>query len=179
MNIEKLKLTVKEIKRLKEVIDKEGVGSLSHENWNNLSYAIMKLVEMVGLNEKPFRCPMAGKITAPFNEKRKNKKGETYYHTGIDIADHPTFKTVIFAAGDGRVIMSMPFSSYGNCIDIQHDNGLLTRYAHCSRLLVIEGATVKKGDQIAIVGSTGNSHGPHLHFEVRKNGKAVDPMQYI
>jgi murein DD-endopeptidase MepM/ murein hydrolase activator NlpD len=68
---------------------------------------------------------------------------------------------------------------YGKCVEINHGNGYVTRYAHNQRLLVQLGDTVQKGQPIAQIGSTGRSTGPHLHFEVLKQGRAVDPMSFV
>ncbi|MGO4373532.1 M23 family metallopeptidase [Paenibacillus sp. MCAF20] len=89
--------------------------------------------------------------------------------------------TDIYAAEGGVVIISQTWSSYGECIVIDHGNGLWTLYGHIRKggRLVSKGDTVKKGDKIAEVGSTGNSTGPHLHFEVRKNEVAVNPGGYL
>jgi murein DD-endopeptidase MepM/ murein hydrolase activator NlpD len=80
---------------------------------------------------------------------------------------------------DGLVIFSGRKSGYGNIVEIRHPNGLETRYAHNQRNLVSEGDLVRKGQTIARLGSTGRSTGPHVHFEVRKNGEAVNPMRYL
>jgi len=77
------------------------------------------------------------------------------------------------------VIRATYSSGYGNVIEIDHGDDVITRYAHNSRLLVEEGAEVLRGDLIATVGSTGASTGPHLHYEVHRNGQPVDPMEYI
>ena len=69
--------------------------------------------------------------------------------------------------------------SYGKCVDISHGNGEMTRYGHCSQLLVSAGQTVSQGEVIALVGNTGRSTGSHLHFEVRINGTAYDPRNYL
>lgn len=99
-------------------------------------------------------------------------------HTGIDIAVNEG--TAVFAAADGVVeTAALSDSGYGNEIVLTHADGLQTRYAHCSALLCSEGDAVKQGDLIALVGNTGNSTGPHLHFEVLENGEAVDPAGYL
>ncbi|HLE99785.1 MAG TPA: peptidoglycan DD-metalloendopeptidase family protein [Gaiellaceae bacterium] len=98
-------------------------------------------------------------------------------HEGIDITA-PT-GTPIRAAAAGTVIWSGWRGGYGNCVVIDHGNGLATLYAHASALLVGVGVPVSQGTTVALVGSTGNSSGPHLHFEVRVNGIAVDPLQYL
>lgn len=99
-------------------------------------------------------------------------------HLGIDIAVNEG--TAVFAAMDGVVSVSQTSDTgYGNEILLDHENGVQTRYAHCSALLCSEGDTVEKGDLIALVGNTGDSTGPHLHFEVLENGEAVDPTAWL
>lgn len=99
------------------------------------------------------------------------------FHLGVDIAG--PVGTPIYAAQGGTVIRASWFSTYGNCIDIQHPSGLVTRYAHLSAYNVSVGDTVKQGQTIAAMGATGNVTGPHVHFETIINGKTVDPANYI
>lgn len=115
----------------------------------------------------PLESGSYGPITAFF--------GNT--HTGIDLA--ALNGTKIYASADGKVILSKYDNGYGNRVIIEHSNGLLTSYSQCSELLVKEGDTVKAGDLIAKVGSTGNSTGSHLHFEVLKDGNWVNPENYM
>lgn len=98
-------------------------------------------------------------------------------HTGIDIPA-PT-GTVARAASDGIVIYADWLGSYGKAVMIDHGGGIVTLYAHNSSILVSEGETVARGQSISKIGSTGNSTGPHLHFEVRKNGAYVDPIPWL
>lgn len=103
--------------------------------------------------------------------------GQQSMHEGIDfIADTGT---PIVAAASGVVQFAGFHPQYGNMIDIDHGNDLVTRYAHASRLLVQEGDVVQRGRRIAEIGSTGRSTGPHLHFEVRYKGSAQNPMQFL
>jgi murein DD-endopeptidase MepM/ murein hydrolase activator NlpD len=119
------------------------------------------------------------RVTSNFGTRVHPITGKKHTHTGIDFG--APSGTPIYAAEGGRVIISQVWSTYGNCIVIDHGNGLWTLYAHIRNggLLVDEGDTVKKGDKIAEVGSTGNSTGPHLHFEVRKNEVPVNPGGYL
>lgn len=98
-------------------------------------------------------------------------------HTGIDLA--LAQGNSIYAADGGTVIFSGYGGGYGNMVKIDHGNGMQTNYAHCSQLLVSQGQQVERGETIALVGSTGNSTGPHLHFEVVIDGRCVDPASYL
>jgi LysM repeat protein len=98
-------------------------------------------------------------------------------HNGMDVAG--PVGTAIKAVKEGRVVYSGWMGGYGYAIDVQHPNGLRTRYAHCSALKVSVGQQVARGQVIASMGSTGHSTGPHLHFEVHKNGSAVDPRGFF
>jgi len=116
-------------------------------------------------------------ITSQFGHRRHPIWGIDMFHSGIDIAGN--YGDNIYAVSDGRVIYSGWQSGYGKVLIIDHGNGMSTLYGHCSQLLVNEGATVKKGQIIGKVGSTGWSTGPHLHFEVRKNGSPINPLSMI
>jgi murein DD-endopeptidase MepM/ murein hydrolase activator NlpD len=98
-------------------------------------------------------------------------------HTGLDIKG--AFAQPIYAAAAGRVIRVGPWSGYGNVVVIDHGHGIETRYGHLSGFTVRPGAIVHAGDQIARMGSTGRSTGNHLHFEVRINGRAVNPRPFL
>ena len=98
-------------------------------------------------------------------------------HKGIDIA--ASFGATINAVLDGTVNYAAWQDGYGNVIKINHGGGIETTYAHCSVINVKKGEVVKLGEKIGEVGSTGNSTGPHLHFEVRENGEPINPQKYI
>lgn len=121
--------------------------------------------------------PSSTRVTSQFGT-RLHPILKTYKtHTGTDIAGNTGADIV--AANDGTVIQSGWNDAYGYRITIDHGGGISTMYAHCSKLLVSVGNKVKAGDVIGKVGSTGLATGPHLHFEVQKEGKPVDPMDYI
>ena len=103
--------------------------------------------------------------------------GEKKSHTGIDIASNQG--TAVYASDGGSVTLAGWNGGYGNCIMIDHGNGYVTLYGHLSSISVSVGQTVSQGDTIGAVGSTGNSTGPHLHFEVLKNGTRIDPEQFF
>lgn len=117
-------------------------------------------------------------ITSHYSPRRKNPVTGVYKrHTGVDIG--AAYGTAILAANSGTVTLAGWNSGYGNCVVIDHGGGKATLYAHMSSIGVSKGQAVSKGQQIGKVGSTGNSTGPHIHFEILINGSAVDPMQYF
>ncbi len=103
--------------------------------------------------------------------------GRNDFHYGLDLAAN--YGTSIYAAASGEVVYAQYHSDFGWCIKIEHENGIISLYAHCSKLLVKEGDAVRQGDIIAEVGSTGYSYGNHCHMEVIVNGERVDPEDYI
>lgn len=103
--------------------------------------------------------------------------GRKSFHPGIDFAAE--IGTPIYAAANGVVVYSGFYPEYGNMVEIDHGNGLTSRYAHTSKVLVKVGDIVLRGQKIALVGSTGRSTGPHLHFEVRYKGVALDPAKFL
>ncbi len=115
-----------------------------------------------------------GKITSRFGERSSIRSSS---HTGLDIA--ASSGTEIKAAASGTVTFAGYKGSYGYLVKIKCDNGYEMWYGHCSKLYVRNGQRVSAGEKIAAVGSTGNSTGPHLHFEIRKNGKALNPQKYM
>jgi murein DD-endopeptidase MepM/ murein hydrolase activator NlpD len=118
-----------------------------------------------------------GWLSSSFGQRVDPFTGELAWHNGVDIAGRQGEE--ILAVASGVVSFSGDKYGYGNTIEITHDSGYLTRYAHNDQLMVQLGEIVKKGQAIATMGSTGRSTGPHVHFEVYKNGRAVDPSSYI
>lgn len=126
----------------------------------------------------PSRMPLEGaQLTSSYGMRTHPVLGGRRKHTGIDLAA-PT-GTPVYAAADGIIGRADWYSSYGLYISINHGASMETRYAHLSRLAVAAGDNVKKGDLIGYVGSTGRSTGPHLHYEVRVEGLAVNPIPYM
>lgn len=124
------------------------------------------------LHATPNAWPVRGWVTREFQGKRGPG-----YHPGIDIAADAG--TPVRAAGDGTVLVAGWNEEYGNFVLIDHGFGLTSLYAHNSSLSVVKEDRVRAGDPIAFVGSTGHSTGPHLHFEVRRNGIPMDPKNYL
>ena len=118
-----------------------------------------------------FIWPVSGKDNITLWQERRE------YHTGVDIGA-PT-GTPVKAADSGIVIFAGSSGNYGKLVKIDHGNGFTTYYAHNSKILVSKSEKVEKGQTIALVGRTGRTSGSHLHFEVRKNGTAMDPMSFF
>jgi murein DD-endopeptidase MepM/ murein hydrolase activator NlpD len=123
------------------------------------------------------RPVMQGWISSYFGHRADPFTGRNAFHRGLDFAG-PAGAEVV-AVASGVVTYSKERFGYGKCVEINHGNGYVTRYAHNQRVLVQAGDTVQKGQPIALIGSTGRSTGPHLHFEVLKQGRAVDPMSFV
>ena len=118
--------------------------------------------------------PVSGMLSSRFGNMSRLRSGA---HTGLDIAT--SYGTGVKAAASGTVTFSGWKGSYGKLIVVTHKNGVQTYYGHCSSLYASVGQKVSQGEKIAAVGSTGNSTGPHLHFEVRVNGVAYNPQNYV
>ncbi|MBE7015885.1 MAG: hypothetical protein E7417_03570 [Ruminococcaceae bacterium] len=126
-----------------------------------------------------FQFPMASytRMSSPYGYRIHPISKTKKLHTGIDYA--APLGTAIYAADDGVVLTAGWVNGYGYTVSINHGSGYVTLYAHCSKLLVSSGQKVTRGQTIAKVGSTGNSTGNHLHFEVRVNGKTTNPAGYL
>lgn len=136
--------------------------------------APLKAVEPIQEPEK-FSFPLKElkRISSGFGDRTDPFTGQTRFHHGMDIAANQG--TPVYPASSGKVIFSGTKGGYGNMVEILHDDGLVTRYGHNAENTVKEGDIVSPSQPIAYVGSTGRSTGPHLHFEVLRNGKALDP----
>jgi murein DD-endopeptidase MepM/ murein hydrolase activator NlpD len=118
-----------------------------------------------------------GWISSYFGQRADPFTGYSANHKGVDFAGSPG--TAVSSVAAGLVTFAGERAGYGEMVEINHGNGLATRYCHNERVLVKQGDMVRKGQEVALMGSTGHSTGPHLHFEVLKNGQQVDPLRFI
>jgi len=118
-----------------------------------------------------------GWMSSRFGKRADPFSGKQEYHRGVDFAGKAGAD--VLSVGDGVVTWSGKRSGYGNLVEINHGNGYITRYGHNRENLVKPGDMVEKGQRVALMGSTGRSTGPHVHFEVLRNGKRIDPSRYI
>ena len=155
-----------EIKRQEEAAKKK--AEASGQTYKTQSIGDIKFI---------WPCPSSGRITSKFGARTSPTKGASSNHQGIDIGA-PTGNNIVAAAG-GTVVVSTYSYSAGNYVMVNHGGGVYTVYMHASKLLCKVGDTVKQGQVIAKVGSTGYSTGPHLHFGIRVNGTYVNPSKYV
>ena len=164
-------------------------GTLVYENGKEVSRDIsskevlkksVDKIMLVGTNDKPKWYPTGTYIIPVKNEVITSYFGSRWgrIHGGLDFG--MPIGTPIYASDGGTVTRASYFSGYGLCIEVTHNNGTFTRYGHCSKVVVKVGDKVAQGEKIGEVGNTGNSTGPHLHFEIHPNGgEYVDPYPYI
>jgi murein DD-endopeptidase MepM/ murein hydrolase activator NlpD len=132
----------------------------------------------LGVRGMPGGLPLIGGwISSHFGHRTDPFTGHGAFHSGVDFAGAPGSKVI--AVGHGVVSFAGYKSGYGNVVEITHPTGYLTRYGHNSRNLVRVGQAVKRGDRIAVIGSTGRSTGTHVHFEVLQDGKVLNPKRYL
>lgn len=155
------------VKQVKVARTSSSSGSGSFSTSRNMSQSTVSLgVSLIK--------PITGTISSRFGASSSIRSGA---HTGLDIAS--SSGSPIKAAASGTVTFAGWKGSYGNLLVITHSNGVQTYYGHCSKLYVSSGQSVSQGQTVAAVGSTGNSTGPHLHFEIRVNGVAYNPQKYV
>lgn len=161
------------IKPLKEENDKEIRMEIKHAAGKEIPDAVLASLKST-MKELSFNTPVQNAvITSRYGWRRNGSE----YHTGLDLA--VDMGTPITAAEDGIVTCAKWSGNYGYLVKVQHSGGFETYYAHCSRFNVEVGDQVSKGDVIAYVGSTGRSTGPHVHLEIRLNGKTLNPQDFI
>lgn len=180
---------VNDIKKLSDEeveleINEKTTENLNELNINTLEVAKENIIETLNIDTtteitningiKIATLPVSGTISSRYGVSSSIRSSK---HTGLDIAANQG--TQIKVVADGTVTCASYSGSYGYLVKVDHGNGVETWYAHTSKMYVKEGQEVKAGDVIALVGSTGNSTGPHLHFEVRINGEHVNPQKYL
>lgn len=143
-----------------------------------MTAAVPMIVERGTQTPPTYIWPVSGGyVSSGFGARSAPKKGASTYHKGIDIAC--SVGTAVMASNGGTVSSAGWQSGYGYVVYIDHGNGVQTRYGHLSKILVSVGEHVSQGERIALSGNTGNSTGPHCHFEIRINGEAVNPLNYL
>lgn len=144
----------------------------------DLNVLVEELEGLRALEEAlPSRWPSTGTLTSGFGYRRSPFGRRAQFHKGLDISN--ARGTPIVASGPGKVVSAFYNGGYGRFVEIDHGYGITTRYAHLNRILVREGEEVDRGQLIGTMGRTGRVTGPHLHFEVRIDGHAVDPLDYL
>ena len=159
----------------RQFLDMEQRGASQKRAFENLVGIFKK--KKVSLAHTPSILPARGWLTSTFGRRISPFTGRREFHRGIDVVARRG--TPVVAPADGLVIKAKREAGYGNVLEIRHMQGIVTRYAHLNKNLVRAGMRVERGEIVAQVGSTGRSTGPHLHYEVRLNGVAVNPMHYI
>ncbi len=140
-----------------------------------LRTAVLRLPQ-VRLATDRFVAPVQGRLSSAFGWRALSVDGN-HFHAGIDLA--VPIGTPVHAARDGRVVEARFDGTYGNVVFLDHGDGSQTRYAHLSRIAVSPGQSVRQGDVVGLAGSSGWSTGPHVHFELRFDGRAVNPLDYL
>ena len=168
---------LKEMRRLDELLDKQIrlVVALRSEFMNQAYGAVSSVVNPTA--ETPNIWPVAGPISSYYGYRTSPGGIGSTFHDGVDIAGD--YGTPISATAAGTVTQAGWVGGYGYLVEVKHADGIVTRYGHNSAVLVYEGQHVDQGSMIALMGSTGNSTGPHCHYEVRIHGEAVDPMYFL
>ncbi len=128
-------------------------------------------------NDTPDIWPTKGNISSPFGLRTDPISGQMKIHEGVDIAAE--YGSPVYATASGTVTQASYVEGYGNLVEIQHAENIVTRYGHNSIILVNAGQKVEKGNIIALIGNTGYSTGPHCHYEVRIGGTAVNPIPFM
>lgn len=174
--INALSKDIEELKR-QEVAQEKAEKALQAQINAALKAASQQKVQYSGNGKFGFPLASYTRVSSGFGYRVHPITGTRKLHSGIDYA--APYGTAILAAESGVVLTSGWVNGYGYCVTINHGGGYVTLYGHCSSLLVSAGQSVKKGQTIAKVGSTGNSTGNHLHFEVKVNGAAKNPVGYL
>ncbi|MFH7319697.1 M23 family metallopeptidase [Desulfurivibrio sp. D14AmB] len=148
---------------------------LADESYGDLTFKVDHYLDFI--QSVPLGTPVPGTLTSPFGRRADPFHGRPAMHDGLDI--HNRVGTRIAAPAAGTVTTSNYTRGNGNYLEIDHGNGFQTRYLHLQRSLVKAGEKVLRGQEIALLGNTGRSTGPHLHYTILYNGKAIDPYRFV
>ncbi|HAR71404.1 MAG TPA: hypothetical protein DCR91_09555 [Eubacterium sp.] len=180
----KKQLALKEVEEQEQLVEqarKEYAAWLAELARLNKDADAAVAAKLAEINVTGFTWPVPGfnRITSQFGMRMHPILGYEKLHDGTDISGAGINGTPILAAYSGTVVLAQSYWGYGNCVKIDHGGGVVTLYAHASAILVSVGQQVNAGDTIALVGSTGNSTGPHLHFSLIIKGEFVNPLDYV
>lgn len=180
----KKQLALKEVEEQEQLVEqarKEYAAWLAELARLNKDADAAVAAKLAEINVTGFTWPVPGfnRITSQFGMRMHPILGYEKLHDGTDISGAGINGTPILAAYSGTVVLAQSYWGYGNCVKINHGGGVVTLYAHASAILVSVGQQVNAGDTIALVGSTGNSTGPHLHFSLIIKGEFVNPLDYV
>lgn len=167
--------------REEQTVDSEETVSEEEAVLTGVLYSPENLPERASMEQVvlgfDYTAPVSGAVSSPFGYREHPTVGAERFHYGIDLAAEEGTKIACFANGTVKAVGES--SSYGKYLIVTHDAGAETLYAHCSAVTVSSGQAVKRGDTVARVGSTGMATGPHLHFELQRDGIYLNPIYYV
>ncbi len=189
--VKKLQEIEEKLMYMEKVLEKKGISKelsigglyLEPDNPDRLNDKYLDLISkrtedtIRALRSYPIGAPVDSSVTSLYGYRIDPFKKKRAFHSGIDFS--ASTGTPVKTTADGIVEVAGRYGGYGKCVIIKHKNGFKTLYAHLSRIKVVKGQKVLSGDEVGKVGSTGRSTGPHLHYEIIKNGKRVNPKKYI
>jgi murein DD-endopeptidase MepM/ murein hydrolase activator NlpD len=155
----------------------EALAEYNYLRTTNLSRRSRTIFTRGDTNVLPGLWPVTGRLMGGFGERTDPFSGEGARHTGVDIS--APMGTPVKATADGVIVSAGWNSGYGRCVIIDHGNGYQTLYGHLSKIDVMEGAEIRQGETLGLVGMTGRATGPHLHYEVRIHSTPVNPYRYL
>ncbi len=166
------------LSEIESLISNDEISQIITEQTDAYTELVSKMATQISyLDSRPDFYPTSGTYSSPFGYRKDPITGRSKLHNGIDISNKAG--TPIFAAGTGIVTYSGYDGNFGNVMIIDHGYGYESVYAHCKTLLYSPGDEVTKGDQVATMGTTGRTTGPHLHFEIRYNTTPINPLKFI
>lgn len=168
---------LQQLARLDEIVNRELKHIISLRSELVTRSHTARTIYQAYQSEMPSMWPVTGEISSGFGWRESPGGIGSTYHEGVDICTE--YNTPVRVTADGVVTKTGWVDGYGYLVEVKHADGVSTRYGHNSAIVVYEGQQVHQGDTVALAGSTGNSTGPHSHYEVRVNGTALDPMLFL